>query len=100
MKKISKLLKKNKERVYLTRKEQAAGRRSLLAHMKNHPASVGAALPGMSWVDWLFRGQRILAGAVVAILIVAITSTGVAMGSENTLPGDFLYSVKVEVADE
>lgn len=91
-KRFKEIIKKAKG-VTLTKTEKIHGRARLLAMIRGVEA---VALPAVRH-SWTFRLARpIMAG----FLITAILGGGVSFASENSLPGDLLYPIKVSVNEE
>lgn len=75
----------------LTSREKEEGRASLLTFMRAHPlrSSVGQR--------WGIR--RLSFAALRSALAIALTGGTVAYAAEGSLPGDFLYPVKIHVTE-
>lgn len=89
---IKNLIKKGRE-VSLSKIEKTEIRQRLLAYMKGTEAMQAVRSAPFSW-------SRILKPAFVSVLIASLTGGGVSFASENSLPGDLLYPVKVNVNEE
>jgi hypothetical protein len=74
----------------MTDEEKRAMRGSLEAHMSAHP--LGAMKSPYSWVSFTHMRSMVL----VPVLIVMLGS-GTALAAQGALPGDALYSIKINV---
>jgi hypothetical protein len=84
----------------LSAAERVEMRAALTAHMRQHP--VLAAVPSPYQVFFhrtLYALSRPAPAFIAAFLILTLTLGGVAHAAENTLPGDTLYPVKVDVIE-
>src|SRR3989344_5305171 len=88
---IKNLIRKGRE-ISLTKLERAEIRQRLLVIVRGAEA--------MSRPVTKFSWSRILKPAFVSVMITSLAGGGVSFASENSLPGDFLYSVKVNVNEE
>lgn len=92
MNRFKEIIKKAKG-VLLTKAEKARGRERLLAMMRGTEALAGSVIQR----GWLSHFTKpVMAG----FLIAALLGGGVSFASENSLPGDFLYPVKIKVNEE
>src|SRR3989344_949142 len=78
--------------VTLSKAERSVGRERLLAFMRGSEAAT--VLTSKNWA------ARFLTPAMVSLVAVFIAGGGVSLASENSLPGDLLYPVKVYVNEE
>jgi len=84
--------------IHLSKKEKAEGRHAFIKFMKKNslPKEAGS---GFFSSFYLRMRRPVLASAMAFGLLIASTG-GVAYASESSLPGDFLYSFKVDVVEE
>jgi hypothetical protein len=78
---------------FLTPQERERMRAALVSYMEYKPARRPNVLP--SPLSGLFFSPRLIAAALV--LAVFGSSVGVSYAAQNTLPGDWLYAIKVNV---
>lgn len=78
--------------VSLGREEKLLGRERLRAFMRGLAA--GEAIPSTSWFG------RVLKPTLAAVAAAMLVGGGVSFASENSLPGDVLYPVKIRFNEE
>ncbi|OGG57052.1 hypothetical protein A3D71_02740 [Candidatus Kaiserbacteria bacterium RIFCSPHIGHO2_02_FULL_55_20] len=86
-------IKKAGEEISLTNAERVQMRRTLHSYMEMKPLRTSASAPVMTF-GWLFTMRPV---AAVLVLAVFVSSAGVSYASENALPGDVLYPIKIRV---
>lgn len=96
-----KLIKKAGARVALTDTERAKMRLLLREYAEMKPVRESAAPRARAafvevWLAYLRRPAGI---TVAAVLILALSSSGIAYAAEGALPGDTLYPIKVSVVE-
>lgn len=69
------------------------------AHFADMLGIQASAPKTMPWFSLFVSHRKALMGAGMA-LVVLVVSSGVAVASENTIPGDALYPIKVRVTEE
>ena len=87
----------NAQRVRLSRVEKDAMRTRLDEFVRAHPKRVG--LIPSPWVTGRFFTLMHKPGAMALILILVLGG-GTAYAAEGALPGDTLYSIKVDLVEE
>lgn len=92
-------------RTALTDSEKAAMRSALLSHIERTPLSEKKS-PYVVRSPYRFSFSireivfvRPLATVLIAVFVLLSTGTAAALGAESTLPGDFLYPVKIKVTE-
>lgn len=88
--------------VALTADEKLVMRERLVTYMEYAPVratQVEVVRPSAFPLRAFFGAHHVLGGALIAVLVVSSTF-GVSSAAADALPGDFLYSVKVDVNEE
>jgi len=88
------------EALRVTPEEDRAMENAIFAFVKAHPVRLKEGEEEERWMDfsWLLQPMRFMAVTASAVLLVG--AGGVAYASASALPGDALYSVKVNVNEE
>jgi len=82
--------------IRLTDEEKKVGRNALLQFMDRNPMVKKASL----WERFYSRARRPVMATSAVFMVLLISTGGVAYASESSLPGDALYSFKVNVVEE
>lgn len=84
--------------LHLSKEEKAEGRDAFMAFMRENPLP-GKTKPGF-FSSFYSRLRRPVLASAMAFGLLVVTTGGVTYASESALPGDFLYSFKVDVVEE
>lgn len=90
---------KNARALSLTDKERATMRQRVVLHMRRHSARNSIVARLLEEIDVLFHQPLKLKYVMPLVLILALLASGggVSYAAQNSLPGDVLYPVKVDV---
>lgn len=83
--------------VALTERERGSMRERLLAYTEMHPMPEPAAVPSPFWGSFMLTRAG---SAVAVVLALTVTSSSIIFASEESVPGDALYNLKVSVTEE
>lgn len=100
MNKFLKQLKKEAERIALTREEKERGRAILRAFIDTHPSAAGAAITAVRHAFRIPFGARLAMNVFASFLVMTLVGGGVALGAERALPGDALYPIKININEK
>lgn len=83
------------KQISLHSREKAEGFDVIARHIHKHPI---ASQQHPAVFDW-FVFHKVVASTMIAVLIVGVGGAGVAYASQAAVPGDTLYTVKVDITE-
>ena len=83
------------KQISLNSLEKAEGFEAIAAHMRKNPLEETATVALFSWMHF----HKLTASVLIALIIVGGGGGGVAYASQAAVPGDTLYSIKVDVTE-
>jgi len=103
MEKLYEQFKKATKSISLTREEKVAMREKLVLYMEYKPIRDAFSAPERSFIERFsmpfFRAHH-FSGAFLIAAVVASSTFGVSFAAEDSLPGDLLYNIKVNINEE